>query len=99
MPYYSEPAFTQPAPAPEPLTEITLEWDTTGVCKATVSLDLARELFGLGGTPVDEMVWRIAALASAQPSLMLSKLGPYVDDEQMYPTKLRKVNGYDSGDL
>ena len=101
---YSEPAFTPPsdfALGGDPLPdkgEVTLAWETRGRCHATVPIDLAREVFGLGGTPDGEVPWKMATLATASPS-MLAKLGPYVDDEQVHPVRLAKVNEIDPGEL
>jgi hypothetical protein len=91
------PAFTPPEDAEQPDT-ITLEWDTSGVCTATIPLDQAREVFGLGGTPDVELAWKVATLAKASPS-MLSKLSPYIDAAQNYPVSLRKVDGTPPGEL
>ena len=93
---YTVPAFTEPAEPPK--QEIKLEWREELHRKATVSLDQARELFGLGGTPDDELDWKVTVLAIRSPS-MLSRLGPHVTEQHSYPTSLRKVNDCNPGDL
>jgi len=75
---------------------ITLEWDERTRCKATIPLDLARELFGLGGTPDTVLEERLTVVA-ANFTELLFKLGPYTQEERRFEARLQTVNGAPPG--
>lgn len=71
---------------------ITIEWHETARCKATIPLDLVREMFGLGGTPDEEMEARVAVMAANFASLM-RRLEPHVTEERRFDARIKLING------
>ena len=80
-----------------PAGTIDLHWVQHIDCTATIPLGLAREVFGLGGTPDDQLLVRIAALASRVPTL-LQKLGGHAH-ELPIRWDLMSINGEPASEI
>lgn len=75
-----------------------IEWDETTRYKAEVTAEEARIMFGLGGTPDDKVIGRVATLAVYDGG-ELAVLGHKVTDDKVIERKLRFINGRQPGEL
>ncbi len=78
--------------------EITVEWEETTHCKATLTAEEARLRFGLGGTPDGNLAWRISTLALGSGE-ELAVLGDLVQSDELQARKLLRINGVLPADL
>lgn len=77
---------------------IEVEWTETSKVKARIDLELAREMFGLGGTSDDEMESKVMAVLAWSPGTMLDRLAQFADVSDPYGHQVLSLNGMPRGD-
>lgn len=77
---------------------IEVEWTETSKVKARIDLELARELFGLGGTSDREMESKVMAILAWSPGSMLERLAQFADMSDPNAYQVLSLNGLPRGD-
>jgi len=74
---------------------LKFEWRQNDLYDAILDMDQARELFGLGGTPDDQMFHKVKALLTAMPAMQVPvrEQGDFAEGGAPGAMRVRQLEG------